>query len=705
MSKKGALSFLAELARDPAEKLRQVWWLLTEFEAPVWSVSIGYKTARTVDWRVELEDGSLLTEPKNSELLKGFKYFLAASTESSNTRSRRVRAAISTQQMDFTGALRVIDKLLVNSHTYELGKHGLEGVTENHLIHILETYASTNSAADSIYEFTDRATEYCLNLARDTPAHIIEETIDQHPGISEVSVSVLELSKYGFQIEQIPSIRAALYYHGFYHGNKAGGYHAGTSALARAIYPNTLNKRIGRARIHILSFFPGEPAYRRELESVAVRSSTPERVTVGRYTKFRAALFSLGMLRGLGIAAPPQSALSSIEYYHVETRQIQRFRLVPFDVIMNQLTKAIEFHFLHGRNILNSYCRLARYCIKENVSLDQLTNQQVINIIDPALLEMGVRQLGLISLNERFYGSLIPQKGEKKDFYDRLRSNHGILELLAVYIGCVEFIVGLLMARRLTELTELPLLGCLDKTLEWLIFDVAKSSKGLWGARDKQARPIDKLGSRMIRELQRFQRYLKKIGYIEEYGQLFSTPDLRGKMKLSAVSTFTYLRNLDLAFDYFESPTNSIGQRYYIRQHQLRRFFALLFFYFFDGQRINGIRWHLGQADAAHVWHYITEVVDGVSLRGAKSQYILERMLKDKDKAYRNLADYIEQTYGINDVMLADDDEVDIYIQEQMALGNITIEPEFFKDEQGMQMKIIVIIKKTGEVNYARKEE
>ncbi|MNF94386.1 hypothetical protein D3C84_770960 [compost metagenome] len=250
------------------------------------------------------------------------------------------------------------------------------------------------------------------------------------------------------------------------------------------------------------------------------------------------------------------------------------------------------------------------------------------------------------------------------------------------------------MARRLAELVELPLNGCLDKTLEWLIIDLAKTSRGLWGARDRQARPIDKLGVKMIRELQRVQRYLKKIGFIQEYSSLFSTPEQLGGMRLPIATSFTYLRNLDYTFDYFETPTDSEGRRYYIRQHQLRRFFALLFFHFFDGGRINGIRWHLGHADVAHVWNYITEVMDGATLRGAKSQYVIEKIMRGKENAYQDLATFLEDKYGIPDFMILDENEADAYIQDEMCKGNVSIEPEFFPDELGTQMKIVVKIKR-----------
>jgi hypothetical protein len=197
----------------------------------------------------------------------------------------------------------------------------------------------------------------------------------------------------------------------------------------------------------------------------------------------------------------------------------------------------------------------------------------------------------------------------------------------------------------------------------------------------------------MIRELQRVQRYLKKIGFIQKYSSLFSAPEQLGGMRLPLATSFTFLRNLDYSFDYFEAPTDREGRRYYIRQHQLRRFFALLFFHFFDGARINGIRWHLGHADVAHVWSYITQVIDGATLRGAKSQYIVEKMMMEKENTYQDLAIFFQEKYGIPDFMILDESEADAYIQDEMCKGNVTIEPVFLTDELGTQMNIVVKIK------------
>ncbi|MHA6234051.1 integrase [Pseudomonas fluorescens group sp. PF-69] len=694
MQNQSSLSFLTQAVRDPKEKLRKVWWLLSDFDAPVWSVSLDYKTPDTIDWGVTLDDQSLLTDEKNKKLFTSLRYFLAASTENLSRKLNRAPNSIASQRQDFNTAIHVIDSILMNAQQFELARYGLAGINKNNLKQLLYDYSASNSIAESVYKFSTKASIFCLQLTLETPRDIIENILQTTPSLSDISESILEESKFEFSTNVIPSIRAALLFHGYYIGHNAAGYTVNTARIAKNIYPNTLRKQVVKSRIHILSFYPEEPAYRRELPAVPVRSTVSDGITLGVYSKFRQKLCSLGILHALDLDAPPHADLLAIEQFTVELLPTQRYRLVPSEVIFDQLKNCIEFHFKYGRLILDGYCKLARHCMVSGLSMDVLPIEQFQNIIGPELTSIGVTQLGLACRNRSDTDGTgkKARKLKKRSFYTNLRANKGLLELISIYIGCVQFVVGVLMARRSVELIELPALKCLDKTMEWLIIDLAKTSQGLWGLRDKQARPIDQLGVQMIRELQRMQRYLKKIGFIDKYTTLFATPNHLSGMILPPASIFSFSRNLDFLFDYFEIPTNKSGQRYYIRQHQLRRFFALLFFHFFDGARINGLRWHLGHADITHVWHYINQVVDGASLRGARAQYVVEKIMRGKQKNYTELAEFFEKHYGISDFTLVDDVQADKYIQDLLKKGNLTVEPEFFTDENGTKMEVIVKI-------------
>lgn len=174
---------------------------------------------------------------------------------------------------------------------------------------------------------------------------------------------------------------------------------------------------------------------------------------------------------------------------------------------------------------------------------------------------------------------------------------------------------------------------------------------------------------------------------------LFATPATRGDLADGQSSSYLYNRNLDFLCDYIQTPVNRKGERYYIRQHQLRRFFAMLFFHSASFGGLETLQWMLGHTDIEHLWNYITETLDGTILRGAKAQFIAESLHKGEINSYVELADLLRARYGTDDFALVDTEELEDHILELIQVGEVCIEPEFFVDNLGKHMRVIVKIK------------
>jgi len=241
-------------------------------------------------------------------------------------------------------------------------------------------------------------------------------------------------------------------------------------------------------------------------------------------------------------------------------------------------------------------------------------------------------------------------------------------------------VVGAIMARRRSELHSLVAGKCLDETKTWLLFENCKSTSGLYGLRETEPRPIDNAAVKIIERLEKFQENLLEIGFINELTNLFSYPNMKGSFSLAFSPDSSPL--IDLFCDYFESPLNEKGMRYYHRQHQLRRFFAMLFFYSSSFGGLETLQWFLVHTDRQHVWHYISESTNGMVLRGAKAQYIVEQ-LYDGNKNYEELASLIKARYGTDDFMIIDRQDAEDYVMSLQEEGAVEIEPAFFEDEEG----------------------
>lgn len=117
---------------------------------------------------------------------------------------------------------------------------------------------------------------------------------------------------------------------------------------------------------------------------------------------------------------------------------------------------------------------------------------------------------------------------------------------------------------------------------------------------------------------------------------------------------------------------------------------------FFHSSQVGGLetlQWMLGHTDPEHVWHYITESVQGSVLRGAKAQYVAESLVRGGTE-YSNLTDFVYDRFNTTEFSVIEVDELEEYIDELIKEGKATVEPEFFVD--GNERKMRIITKITG---------
>lgn len=685
------LAFLSRFLIDSREVYRTASWLLSDFDDPVWKFSLDYQAAKEIDWNVMLDDGTLLTNPKHQQLLEGFKYYLTSCTRSSSNCFEETNG-IGQQRKRFRMACYIIDFLLINSKRYQLSSHGLGGLTGGNLIEILETVASTNLFSESVYNWTHRVRDYCLDLVKRTNQREILFVLKRVPEIAVITNEQLDNDTLGIPHELIPQVRAALYLKSLYQSQITYGKQQNTILLAQEIYPETLRGKSIAKPVHpILCFNSDTSLFHREYRSAPVRSGRHDKMPKLTYSSFRSTLYGLGVLHEISLPAPTLDALIEAERFMPDLSNTGRFRTLPSTVVFKSVRQAIEFHLSYGEDLTKSFCRIALECRKRGISPSSLTHQEVQSLAGPKLTALGVKKLCLAA-RVRGMASVKASpnvKGGKHEYFKNLRNNTGLYELLSVYTGCVQLTVGVLMARRASELFELKAADCLDETGRWLKFRNAKSTRHLFGHRRSQARPIEPIAEDMVKTLIKMQKVLQRIGYIRKLQTLFSTPAINGAARLTESCVDLYNRNLDMFCDYFETPLNAAGERYYFRQHQLRRFFAMLFFYCGSFAKLDTLQWMLGHADPKHVYHYITESTGGAVLASAKAHYVAEQLHLGNIENYIELAELLKERHGTEDFNLIDTHDLEDQIQDLMTEGWVEIEPEFFTDHQGQKFKVV----------------
>lgn len=684
---KPGYEFLETFGQTGAASHTTAPWLLNDFTENRWAVQTNQKAPIRLNWEVQLWDGSLLTDEKNEVLLRSLKHLLIIGANGMNAEFATL-APVS-QLMRVSYALKLIDYLLIHAQSYGLVEFGLGALNADNLKGILNHLASEARSENSIYAWHDRVSAFCASeLSKLTPSD--EQTLyEKYPSILEVSDDELEDFPLNMAASEIPRIRAALMKAGVYYGNRHHGYKISTKQLSERIYCDTLRGRqTPKTALHALAFYPNERSYRREFPPVRVTTGDSERLMDSIYFYYRYTLVGSAVLGALGLPSP--SDIETITDYVPHVNESKRFRSVPSANLLKLFRCAMEFHVEKGRIILNGFVRVAAYCQTKGLSMTQLPEADFLKVIGPELISLGVKKLGLSS--NRKTKNTAPRKGSREKYFKDLRANHGLIELVYVYLGSIQMTVGMLMARRVDELVTLKARNCLDDSKSWLNFNLAKSTHKALGMRQRESRPIDAIAVEMIEELRRFQKLLKLPGIIDDLTDLYATPSSLGYAGLQECSIHLYNRHLDFACDYFESDLNDAGQRYYVRQHQLRRFFAIMFFYTNSFGELDTLRWMLGHRDIEHVWHYLTECLDPKDIRGAGARYFADRAKQDRLENYQTLKDLLAAKFGTTSFKLVDEQEIESYLEAMLEEGKARIEPHFFNDENGKSMKVLFIV-------------
>ncbi|MHA6232994.1 integrase [Pseudomonas fluorescens group sp. PF-69] len=689
------LEFLAPLLRSPREEYRTAPWLLSDFDAQKWEYSFGYKKSpKVLDWDIKLSDGSSLLDPKNYELYQGFKYFLTSSTRSDSDlgASNELEGQ---QAKQFRRACHIIDFLLLNDEQYKLSTYGLGGLTAGNLIEMLETISQTPSTAESIYNWTQTLQDFCYSILKDTSEMQILSVFRERPQLLVITNEQKDEDELGIPHDLIPPIRAALFIRGLYGTPQVDyGHQPNTIRLSGMLYPQILWGKNQFKPVHaILGFNDDTSMFTREFPGIPTNTAVLERMRDQTYIGYRASVYNLGTLHEIGVAGPAISALREADSFTPELGTKGRFRTVPSDIVFTSLRNAIELHIEHGAEIIKGFCRIAIECQKRGVNPSTLSEAEVKKIVGQYLVNLGVSRL---SLSARIIDTKTLResiKGEKSEYYTNLRSNVGLYDLLAVYVGAIQLTIGILMARRISEIYSLKADSCLDDAGEWLLFGNGKSTRHLFGMRRSEARPIEPIATDMIKILIKMQKVLLKIGYIKSYKTLFALPQMRGTRDFIESSSNAYNRNLDMFCDYFQTSLNDQGQRWYLRQHQMRRFFAMLFFYCGSFSSLDTLRWMLGHANLQHIYNYITESTDGALLNSAAAQFAAENIHLGNTDNFTVLAEMIKEHYGTDNFGLIPSSELEDYISDKIEEGMIEIAPEFFTDAGGEHMKIVARLK------------
>jgi len=553
--------------------------------------------------------------------------------------------------------------------------------------------------SDGIYNITSRISQYLKQQSSKVSQEEVEAFLAQYPS------NRLRPEEYSLDLtfNQLMRARAWLKLTGAYEHHSENDAQYGKIRMrffAERFYANTLHGcQSNFANLPELSLT--ETPSMREFNSVPVHSKKGQ-LSSRTLLFYETALRSMRLLIGSQFVGIKSNVLDDFDSFKsaplLLTGTIKRNRSLPAPVALKAMRDAFEFSTQYADDILSAVSKMLIELPKYKGKYDNVFTKldaEVPSVISDSLKELGISRWAI--------SGSTPEK-QPRYFFQQLRKSVGLYELYGVLLGCIQIIIGTLMARRTGELIDLTH-DCLvpfnkDPTLEEnskigysIIFDNSKSGESK--EREQLNRPIALSGAKLIWKLRQFRQRLLEVEGIKLDTGLFLIINGRSVLP-AAISNDSYLNNLDTFCDYFQTRTIALSdkdvRRYYIRQHQLRRFFAMAFFWGSGYDGLDTLRWFLGHTDAEHLWHYITENTPGVVLRGAKAETLLHGLNANNIEGIERLRELLKQRFDVSAITIESLPETLDDLEDDAESGYIETEPEIASLQQELEVDIEILL-------------
>lgn len=739
---------------------RQPEWLESSFPENKWILAFG-KTQKTIHWdTVYLDDGKKLTDKKHQKLLNSFKYWITAADNPLENGGKIISPSTAYQKV--TKVIALISAILLHSKELKLAKYHLLNVNDDFWLNILTKYAEHGNF-QGVYEI-DKHTKVLLNNASqsisDTDAQAFKEKFPY------VTQDTAQDESFLFLAEREKAC-AWLFEQRYYYSGEGIKYTGNGAVLGELLFKGKMLYHDinipNYAELHLKA--PKRNSEYRAVENRDTSTGTNQN-TISEYIE-AIRLIHTNLERE--DAANPSILSERVSSGHisqlVSLKKAGRTRTLPPTFVFNLIRQCYEFAKEHlpteegSTTLLDEALTLLSKARSKSAARNSNTlrpqqgssawneelhremsssergywfQTEAINCLSSEYLKKGIKQIQGFA------------EGTEKR-HDRIRANESLFDLFSVLQGAIQVLVGAIMARRQDELIKLKSHGNLSpnvspfsetgaKTEYNLIFKVKKT--GSKGVNATIERPIPLSIARFIWQLEQFNIKASELELCKGKLSLFNNLNSKNS-QLSQVNHKAYNAHLDAVCDYLETDLveydNGEYRRNYVRQHQLRRFFAMAFFWSkgFDG--MDALRWMLGHSDMEHLYHYISESETGAVLNGAKASVIVrgvvdstselaklegieevrkiiaERLTGDSstpitiESVSEAAEDYDDESYLTvpHISQLQKEQDIETEVIELLEEGRITLEPEFLtiKDDDGNTTRTFNLILKIRDLD------
>lgn len=666
---KSNLNFLDTMFDSKLSTYKNQKYLKSNFDEDVWNIELK-DNKFSINFNIKLTDGEYLT--KNRNLLNTVKFWILSNT----LPEKGIAYSDSATNHKIKYVISVFDYInLKFGKEIKISKYGFKLLSDNHIKQLIVDIAGNKFKTESIYDLSDNLTNYFLNKIKDES---LIEILENNPFLkNDLIPKNLNLTE-----EQLGLARAFLYSQKVYKSRKLGNLYPNLSEICKEIYNG---KCLANNKIFI-TLYPEEliinndSFFTKEKQSMYEINRTNDFLSESSIPNYKNTINNLNRLNNIDfkeekLLVPSNQIFNNTSYIVPKTKPSQRFKTVASNIIFKTIQKAIDFHFDYAEDIVISYQNIVKYMFDNNIDQFNKIQSKDLNLLLSGKLKEQIKQWKQVTGN-----------GVNK--FQEMRKNKSLYFILRAYYGATQFLTGAIMARRQSEMISLNANESINHINKVMVFKRSKSTKNIFGVKDTIELPIDEMALEMIANIEKIQAVLVEYKYLEKNTQLFSPISYNSPLIISnSLNASNYNDSLDIFYDYVEMDCLD-NKRYYMRQHQLRRFFAMSFFWGSGFGSMDTLRWFLGHTDIQHLYHYITESTEGSVLKSVKAQYAYETL--DNQEDLKNL---LVEKYGTSNFSLIEREILEDYIEELIEENKVIVEPEFIIDDSGKKYKILVKVK------------
>lgn len=377
---------------------------------------------------------------------------------------------------------------------------------------------------------------------------------------------------------------------------------------------------------------------------------------------------------------------------------------IPIEIGLNYLNEAIRWIEVYGNALIDFYLSiLKKICTKVDSLVHKKWGAVIYRDYHQFVGEIGIPE---VLKNAGFkFSSMGPPSGESKDF-ERFHADPSLEEVMEIFIGAVAVILGFMKPSRDIEICTLPRDCLLRDSSGGYWIDSALAKRTIAEVRAKTgAKPIPDIVAKAIQQMQRLggglcelfdekDKYLRgRLFYIRNSGKNGASVNIGGQMLSS---------HLDRFCDYVDSPLDVYGRRWYLRIHEMRKWFLLLLFWCGRYDVLDAARWIASHTNIKHIYAYISRELNTTQLGSIEADWAIHQLAsydvsgapRDNCEGINYLYEQVLKRFNSKSLSFIDDRQWKTYVK-TLFQGQYHLEPFMIKGD-GINSGICIAIRAEG---------